>query len=233
MTGSTRPAGIVSAAVRTRRRVLTAAVLATTLGTTLFIAGALALLPASHRPPIPAGIGTVEPSAPGPPASTAPIPSGGVAPPVRISAAGIGLRSSLTNLHVQPDGHLGTPSNPGKAGWWSEGPIPGGPGAAVIVGHVDSRTGPAVFHNLSSLRPGDKITLHRRDGSTATFAVRALRQYAKDKIPDDQVYVLDGPPALRLITCGGTYDRGRQEYSDNLVVYADFVQSPAAPQHRS
>lgn len=218
MTGSAGPAGPPSAEAGTRRRVLASAALAATLGTAFSIAGTTALLAAAPWQPAPLSIGTVEP---GSPAATA--EAADASAPVRISAAGIGLRSSLTRVHIQQDGHLGTPSDPGKAGWWSEGPAPGDPGAAVIVGHVDSRTGPAVFHNLSSLRPGDEITLDRKDGSAVTFTVRALRQYAKDEIPDDQVYALDSPPALRLITCGGTYDRQRGEYSDNLVVYADLA----------
>lgn len=90
----------------------------------------------------------------------------------------------------------------------------------VIVGHVDSATGPGAFHGLSSLRPGDEITLTRDDRTTVTFTVQALRQYEKDALPDSQVYATTGPPTLRLITCGGAYDRGRGEYRDNLVVYA-------------
>lgn len=141
-------------------------------------------------------------------------------PPTRIRIPDIGLDQSLVGLRVQQDGRLGVPKDPERVGWWSDGPRPGDPGAVVIVGHVDSATGPGAFHGLSSLRPGDKITLTRDDRTTVDFTVQALRQYAKDALPDSQVYATTGPPALRLITCGGTYDRGRGEYRDNLVVYA-------------
>jgi sortase (surface protein transpeptidase) len=49
------------------------------------------------------------------------------------------------------------------AGWFTGGPMPGQLGPAVIAGHVDSRTGPAVFHRLRDLRPGDQIRV--RDGA--------------------------------------------------------------------
>ncbi|MFJ1596487.1 class F sortase [Streptomyces sp. NPDC088261] len=165
-------------------------------------------------------IGTV-PVHPGPDEAVAPSASRTPhAAPTRIRIPALGLDQGLVGLRVQQDGRLGVPKDPARVGWWSDGPRPGDPGAVVLVGHVDSATGPGAFHGLSSLRPGDKITLRREDGGNATFTVRALRQYEKDALPDSQVYATTGPPALRLITCGGTYDRGRGEYRDNLVVYA-------------
>ncbi|MFD8118495.1 class F sortase [Streptomyces microflavus] len=142
------------------------------------------------------------------------------APPVRIRIPAIGLDQPLIGLRVQQDGRLGVPDEPETIGWWSDGPRPGSPGATVVVGHVDSATGPGAFHGLSMLDPGDKVTLVRDDRSTITFTIRALRQYAKDVFPDNQVYATSGPPALHLITCSGAYDRSRGEYRDNLVVYA-------------
>ncbi len=130
------------------------------------------------------------------------------------------MDSALTELQIQDDGHLAAPADPDHAGWWSRGPSPGSPGAAVIVGHVDSRTGPAVFYGLSVLRPGDAIAVDAADGSTSEFTVQALRSYAKDDFPDSLVYAPTPTPTLRLITCGGSYDHRRHEYLDNLVVYA-------------
>ncbi|MFI8085330.1 class F sortase [Kitasatospora sp. NPDC086009] len=147
-------------------------------------------------------------------------PAGRQAPPVRIRIPRIGVDSALTDLRVQSDGHLGTPDDPQVAGWWNQGPAPGGPGAAVIVGHVDASTGPAVFAGLSVLRPGDTITVDAADGTTSTFTVQALRSYAKDEFPDETVFGGSPDPSLRLITCGGTYDRSSREYLSNLVVFA-------------
>ncbi|MER7855149.1 class F sortase, partial [Streptomyces bacillaris] len=142
------------------------------------------------------------------------------AAPARIRIPAISLDQPLTSLRVQQDGRLGVPDEPRTIGWWSDGPRPGGPGATVIVGHVDSATGPGAFHGLSTLDPGDEVTMVQDDRSTMTFTVRALRQYGKNAFPDSQVYTTTGPPALHLITCSGPYDRSRREYRDNLVVYA-------------
>ncbi|MET8845173.1 class F sortase [Streptomyces rubiginosohelvolus] len=145
------------------------------------------------------------------------------APPVRIRIPAIGVDRPLISLRVQQDGRLGVPDEPHDIGWWSDGPRPSGPGATVVVGHVDSTTGPGAFHGLSTLAPGDDVTLVQGDRSTITFTVRALRQYGKDTFPDSQVYATGGPPALDLITCSGAYDRSRREYRDNLVVYATLT----------
>ncbi|MFJ7063566.1 class F sortase [Streptomyces microflavus] len=142
------------------------------------------------------------------------------AAPVRIRIPAIGIDQPLIGLRVQQDGRLAVPDEPENIGWWSDGPRPGGPGATVVVGHVDSATGPGAFHGLSTLDPGDEITMVQDDRSTITFTIRALRQYGKDTFPDSQVYATSGPPALHLITCSGIYDRSRREYRDNLVVYA-------------
>ncbi|MFJ5291442.1 MULTISPECIES: class F sortase [unclassified Streptomyces] len=159
-----------------------------------------------------------------PPPQTAPTsPGSPAAVPERIRIPGISLDHSLTGLDVGQDGHLDVPGDPGQVGWWSDGPRPGDPGAAVFVGHVDSMTGPAAFYNISALRPGDEITIDRADRSHVTFTVRALRQYDKNGFPDDKVYVTTGAPALRLITCGGTYDREHGGYRDNVVVFATLT----------
>ncbi|MFJ4414349.1 class F sortase [Streptomyces sp. NPDC088925] len=142
------------------------------------------------------------------------------AAPVRVRIPSINLDERLTGLRVQQDGHLAVPTDPARAGWWSDGPRPGENGAAVLVGHLDSEKGPAAFYNVASLRPGARVTVTRADGSTVDFVVRALRQYEKNAVPDSQVYATSGPPALRLITCGGAYEGPGRGYQDNVVVFA-------------
>ena len=187
------------------------------VGTALASAGTAALVTGAPRPPRGVDVGTL----PGLRGTGGPTPgTGTAAPPVRIRIDRIGLDDPLTGLRVQQDGHLGTPADPDQVGWWTDGPRPGDRGAAIVVGHVDSSTGPAAFYRLSALRPGDRISVDRADRTRVTFTVTALRQYDKDTFPDDEVYATTGTPALRLITCGGTYDRRRAEYRANLVVYA-------------
>ncbi|MQS16749.1 class F sortase [Streptomyces kaniharaensis] len=203
-----------------------AALLAVAAGLALASAGSIALTTSEPGPRPRTDIGTLPAlrNTASPPAQT----DSTAAEPEGIHIPAIALDSPLTDLQVTPDGHLPAPDDPDQIGWWSAGPRPGGPGAAVVVGHVDSRTGPAAFYRLSDLRPGDLITIDRQDRTHVDFTVKALRQYDKDHFPDDQVYTTAGTPQLRLITCGGTFDQQRHEYRDNLVVYATLTPTTAA-----
>jgi hypothetical protein len=140
--------------------------------------------------------------------------------PVRIEIPAIGVRAPVVRLGLNEDRTLEVPTDFGDAGWWSGGPRPGEPGPAVIAGHVDSYTGPAVFFRLPELDPGDTIIVGRRDGSRARFTVRGSEQYPKARFPTARVYGRTTGPTLRLITCGGAFDQSTGHYLDNTVVYA-------------
>jgi sortase (surface protein transpeptidase) len=164
-----------------------------------------------------------------PPVSVGSLPQGGIARrvasppqpvPDAIAIPSLGVKSSLEHLDVGTDGVLAVPKNYASAGWWSGGPKPGADGAAVIVGHVDSRKGPAVFFRLRSLKAGDEIVVHRVDNTEVTFVVDAIRQYEKETLPTRTVYGPTPTPALRLITCGGAFDSKTKSYRDNVVVFA-------------
>ena len=141
--------------------------------------------------------------------------------PVRIEIPAIGVNTRIVWLGLNPDRSLEVPTNFADTGWWSGGPRPGDPGPAVIAGHVDSKTGPAVFYRIRDLRPGDAIAVERRDGSRARFAVLGSEQYPKSHFPTARVYGRTAGPTLRLITCSGTFDRATGHYLDNTVVYAN------------
>jgi hypothetical protein len=113
--------------------------------------------------------------------------------------------------------------------WWPGSPRPGEAGPAVIVGHLDTRTGPAVFGGLSMLRPGDEVSVRRADGSTALFAVTKVALYRKDRFPTAAVYGPTRDAELRLITCGGTYDRGTDSYVGNVVAFASLRSTTVTP----
>jgi len=51
---------------------------------------------------------------------------------------------------------MAVPSVPSHVAWYSPGPAPGEPGDAVIDGHLDWTTGPAVFWNLGKLHAGGR-----------------------------------------------------------------------------
>lgn len=132
----------------------------------------------------------------------------------------IGVSTSLISLGLNADRSMQVPSNFSQAGWYRYSPLPGDPGPAVIAGHVDSRSGPAVFYRLTELSPGDTISVRYADGRAVTFAVDRVEQHPKDAFPHDRVYGDTAGPELRLITCGGDFDRSQNSHRDNVIVYA-------------
>jgi sortase (surface protein transpeptidase) len=146
-----------------------------------------------------------------------------VALPVRLRIPAIGVSTPLVKLGRLPDGTLQVPKAWGTAGWYDQGPRPGQPGPAVILGHVDSKSGPAVFYQLRTLRPGDTVRVGLADGRTLVFRVQRLQRYPKNQFPTQAVYFPTLGRELRLITCGGDFDYARHSYVDNIVVYATLV----------
>jgi sortase (surface protein transpeptidase) len=143
--------------------------------------------------------------------------------PVALSVPVIGIDSPVMRLGLRSDATLQVPPLRGDApaGWYVNSVTPGEPGAAVIVGHVDSaRDGPAVFYRLGALRPGHRVTVRRADGSTPAFVVTSTARYPKSAFPTVAVYGPVRYSALRLVTCGGTFDRTRRSYRESIVVYA-------------
>jgi LPXTG-site transpeptidase (sortase) family protein len=139
---------------------------------------------------------------------------------VRIPAIAVSA-SPLVPLAIMPTtGELAAPSEYDQVGWYAKGPVPGEPGPAVIAAHVDSRAGPAAFFRLKELRPGDRVYVPRSDGVTVTFAVTDVERYPKNAFPTQQVHGPTPDRALRLITCGGSFDYAKRSYRDNIVVYA-------------
>ncbi|HEY9391773.1 MAG TPA: class F sortase [Mycobacteriales bacterium] len=150
--------------------------------------------------------------------------------PVRVSIPRVGVSTDLTTVGLDQDGVLQVPTDDQTAGWYDDGPAPGdanGP-PAVIVGHVDSYQGPAVFFGLRQVRPGDSVRVDRADGSTADFLVYRVAEYPKSTFPADQVYAPTPRAELRLITCSGAFDPKVRSYLSDLVVYAT-LRSPTSP----
>jgi hypothetical protein len=90
----------------------------------------------------------------------------------------------------------------------------------VLVGHVDSREAPAVFHGLNSVQPDDRVEVVNEDGERITFTIERVETVEKEAFPTDAVYGPVDGAELRLITCGGPFDREAGSYRDNVIVYA-------------
>jgi sortase (surface protein transpeptidase) len=179
---------------------------------------------------------------PGPPVVTGTHPGGGTAVgrdtavradagpaplgpsvPVHLDIPAIGVSTPLMALGLNADGTIAVPplGHDAPAGWYRYLPTPGEVGPAVILGHVDTASdGPAVFYRLRDLRRGDTITVRRLDGGTAVFTVTQVAQYPKLAFPTETVYGAVDHPALRLITCGGTFDPIHRQYRGNVIAYA-------------
>jgi sortase (surface protein transpeptidase) len=143
--------------------------------------------------------------------------------PVGVEIPRIGVASSLDRLGRAPDGTIQEPSRWEVAGWYAPGTRPGDPGSAVILGHVDSKRGPAVFFRLRELRRGDTVIIKRADGSSVRFVVQRTKQYDKRRFPTDDVYYPTLTPALRLVTCGGQFDYATGHYRSNVIVFATLA----------
>ncbi|MEV0846363.1 class F sortase [Streptomyces sp. NPDC049954] len=155
------------------------------------------------------------------PASHAPlVPSR----PLKVSVPALFIEAPVMSLGLDKDGRLRTPpmSRPKQVGWYAKGPPPGAAGTALIVGHRDTETGPAIFLNLNALRRGDTVKVARADRRTAVFTVDQVKTYTKDEFPDDKVYGPASRPELRLMTCGGRFDK-KKGYSANVVVFAHLT----------
>ncbi|MFC8262532.1 class F sortase [Streptomyces sp. NPDC057291] len=162
---------------------------------------------------------------PAPSAAVSPSPTGLFMPrsnPTKLQIPSIAVNAPFTPLTIGASGHLNAPPphDTNLVGWYKGGVTPGERGAAIVAGHVDTTTGPAVFLQLQFVKQGATVDITRADGSVATFKVDSVEKFSKASFPNDLVYA-DTPNAqLRLITCGGTYDRKAKDYKDNVVVFA-------------
>ena len=210
-------------------RALRPAAIVFAVGLVVIVAGTAGLLLTRHSTPalrpVAAGVAALPaPTGPiaAPPQSAEPAP---VARPVSLTIPLIGVQTRLMTLGLAADGTMQVPplSSASVAGWYTGSPRPGAVGSAIIVGHVDSHKGPAVFDRLDELRPGDDVYVKRADGTTVKFRVTSRQTYLKDHFPTQTVYGPTPDAELRLITCGGAFDYATGHYLSNTVVYATEV----------
>jgi hypothetical protein len=154
--------------------------------------------------------------------------------PVSISIPAIGVTSRLLYVGLNPDGTIQVPplDDPpltNEAAWYRYSPTPGQPGPSIIEGHVDSAAeGPSVFFRLGALKPGDLVDITLTDHEVAVFKITGVRLYPKSHFPTSAVYGITDYAALRLITCGGSFDEQTHHYESNVVAFASLVSSHVA-----
>ena len=146
--------------------------------------------------------------------------------PVRLAIPAIGVDTKVQQLGLNPDGSVQVPplGRDSHAGWYKYSPTPGELGPSVVLGHIDSAAyGPGVFFRLGDLRQRDRISITLADRTVAVFEVERVVEYRKAQFPTLAVYGNTDHAALRLITCGGTFDPARHSYESNIVAYAALV----------
>ena len=177
----------------------------------------LSAAPARHPPSLATGITSI--IRPGADVTT---PVAARSLPVSLRIPAIGVAVAVSTLGLNPDGTVEVPTDFQKPGWYRLGPSPGQMGSAVILGHVDSYQGPAVFFRLRSLAAGDPVEVTLADGVVADFVVTSVAMYSKAQFPSQQVYGSHGNGELQLVTCGGTFDTRTRSYLSNIVVYTSL-----------
>ncbi|GAK02186.1 hypothetical protein JCM19037_403 [Geomicrobium sp. JCM 19037] len=127
------------------------------------------------------------------------------------------------------NGQMGVPDNGEDVGWYEPGTQPGGAGNAVLAGHVDDRTGPAVFFDLGDLEPGDQIFVTGEDGEELEFIVDGMERYPFDDSPVEEIFGPSDDKQLNLITCTGVFNQENGTHEERLVVYTSLVEEEEEP----
>ncbi len=164
---------------------------------------------------------TVEPSPP--PVIATPIPRPAAGLPVRLTIPRLKIDAAVEQIGLMPDRTMEVPKRFDTAGWYMLGRRPGELGNAVLAGHLDSKTGPAIFWRLKELQPGDEVIVTGDDGQERRFLVRARETYRYDQVPIKQIFGRSQEIGLNLITCAGAFDRRTQNYEQRLVVYTTLA----------
>ena len=167
-----------------------------------------------------------------PPPSSSPVPAPGftavrevarTAVPTRVRIPSLGVDAPVGPVGKAADGTVEVPTRWEDVGWYDEGVRPGEPGPAVLLGHVDSKAGPAVFVRLPQVAVGAEVQVVAQGGTVSRFRVDRVQSYPKTRFPTDAVYLPALRPELRLVTCGGAFDRSTGHYVDNVVAFASLV----------
>ena len=204
------------------------AVVALAIGVVLLACGAVGVLLFSHKAYVPPRVAAAKPVLPpvGHPQTPPPETSDAVSPPVSITIPVIGVRGNIIHLGLTKSGALQVPGTTTVAGWYTGSPAPGAIGSSIIAGHIDSYLGPGIFYRLRLMQKGEKIYVRRTNGSVAVFRVTAKHMYLKARFPTADVYGPAPTAQLRLITCGGTFDRATGHYLSNVIVFATLISDP-------
>ncbi|CAM3857575.1 class F sortase [Mesobacillus thioparans] len=144
--------------------------------------------------------------------------------PATIEIPAINVKTKIEEVGTLKDGRMDVPKNPDNVGWYEPGTLPGAPGNAVLAGHVDDLTSPAVFYELHKVKKGDKIIVTGTDGQTLTFEVYDQKTFPRLDAPIEEIFGFSFASTLNLITCSGDYDTETTERAERTVIYTKLVE---------
>lgn len=143
--------------------------------------------------------------------------------PVKLVIPSINVKANVEYTGINGAGILLAPKDPQQVGWFRNGTIPGLRGNAIIGGHVNWKTGSAVFRSLARLRRGAVVQVVNDYGKTLRFQVTGVQIYRNGAVPLSQVVGASRGAHLNLYTCTGTYNYYAKNYSHRIVVYTNLV----------
>jgi Sortase domain len=154
----------------------------------------------------------------------------GIGPrPAGVNVDAIGVKTWVVAIGVDANKALRVPNRADIIGWWSGGSVPGEVGPTVLVGHYDSKTRPGVFSKLKDLEEGELVVVSQTDGSKYTYFVTKVERLKKAAFPTKRVYGWTPESTLRLVTCGGDFDRKTGHYVENTIAYAELLSFTPSP----
>lgn len=148
--------------------------------------------------------------------------------PIRLTIPAIGIDAAIESVGKTAAGQMGVPQNVWNVAWYNRGPLPGTPGNAVISGHYDDATGPAVFYTLDQLDKQDQVVVTLSNGNPLFFVVIDKESYEVDHAPVQRIFGFNPQPNLNIITCNGSWNPKAHTYNRRLVIFTRLDHSPAA-----
>ena len=144
--------------------------------------------------------------------------------PKRLEIPKLGVNAKVQYVGLNSDGEMDVPSNGSDVAWFNLGSLPGEIGSAVIAGHLDDRNGrPAVFWNVHKLVAGDNVYVIDGNNNKKRFRVISLEKYETGTAPMEKIFGANDGIYLNLITCGGVWNNAKNNYTERLVVFMEYL----------
>lgn len=139
--------------------------------------------------------------------------------PNNIEIPALGIDAPIEDVGLLDSGQMDEPSTMDGVAWYEGGYLPGEQGSSVLAGHVDSKTGPAVFYQLEELTQGDEIIVTDEQGEEKIFVVQESKSYDRNEAPLQKIFGYSYRSQLNLITCTGEFNSKAGTHDERLVVY--------------